>query len=65
MKILRRLLGARIPEEREPTLKEKVTQQTLMRERQEFRQTVQRLESGVRLMNTWEGAMGMLNRGEE
>lgn len=65
MKILRRLLGAKVPTAREPTPEEKATQQLLMRERQEYRQIVQRLESGVRVMNTWESAIGMLNRGKE
>lgn len=61
MTILRRLLRLDDPDhDRIVAEKEKIIET----QRQEYRQTVQRAESGVRILNTWDGAMRMLRENE-
>lgn len=65
MSILQRILG--LPQPVDTDLEERAerTKAELIEARQEYRQTVQRLESGVRVMQTWNGAMSMLSRGDK
>lgn len=46
----------------DPQLERKAveTEREIESVRQEYRQAIQRTESGVRVMNTWNGAMKML-----
>jgi hypothetical protein len=62
MSILRRILGLSVKEATDPGLenKAKETERLIETERQEFRQTLQRADSGARLMQTWDGAMHMM-----
>lgn len=41
------------------------TEQSILAERQEYRQTIQRVESGARVLATWDGAMRMMTRDKE
>jgi hypothetical protein len=72
MSILHRLLKIEKPQfSDEPkqdlamSLKAKQADADLESSSQELRQTVQRIESRARVMNTWSGAMKMLTRDEE
>lgn len=72
MSILRRILRIEKPQfSHEPKENFALTSRALKADAdlatssQELRQTVQRLESRARVMNTWSGAMKMLTRDEE
>jgi hypothetical protein len=62
--ILRRWLGLHRIHSPESDLRTETSSSTLERERQEYRQTLQRLDSGARLMKNWANANKMM-RGQE
>lgn len=66
MKILHRLFNTGIEPTLEQEKKAAESKQRLERERQEYRQIVQRVNSGARLMEIWDDANRMLtnNRGQ-
>lgn len=68
MSILRRFLGIAKPDlNAEPHLAERYRETTaqLLLERQEFRQKVQNVESGAKIMRTWDDALEMVTRGRQ
>lgn len=64
MSIMRRLLGIARPylHDDEHVARMARSAATIERERQEYRQTIQRVGSGARLLSTWEGAMKIMRK---
>lgn len=66
MSILRRFFGIQKPQlHADPHLEAqyRATTAQLLLERQEFRQKVQRTQSGAEIMRTWDDALAMVQRG--
>ncbi len=64
MGFLRRLLGIKLDSDPEMTARAEESDKIIERERQEYRQTIQRVASGTRgLMASWDEVNRMVNGG--